>query len=118
MAFTREDLLRKSEWLGLEPVSDEKRDELIEVLAQKVVKRRLETPAIWVLDAQRPVAVLVTPTLFFTAPLLGAFIGFQNANRWGRIWEDPENVKRLIARIELLSEQRKQAAKDARRKKS
>lgn len=101
-----------------ETVSDEKRDEMIEALAQKVVVRKLETPAIFFLEAHKPLSFLASQSLLMLSPLLGAFFGYSHIKLWSRILEDRDNVERLIKKIEIFAEQARQAEKNLRRTKS
>ena len=95
--------------LALEEVTDAQRDEMIDAFARKVVARRLETPAVFFLEAHKPLSFVASQSLLLGAPLLGAFFGFRNVNRWARILEERENVERLIKRIEILAQEADQS---------
>jgi len=104
--------------LALETVSDRQRDEMIDALARKVVARRLETPAIFILESHQPLSFVISQSLLLSAPVLGTFFGFGAVNRWAHILEDRENVTRLVQRIEALAAETKRAQPQAGRDKS
>ncbi len=93
-----------------EVLSPAKRDELIEALARRVVARRLETPAIFMLEAHKPFSFLASQALLLAAPLAGVLFGFREMNRFAGLLEDRENVTRIVERIERLAEQRDAAS--------
>ena len=100
----------------LEFVTPEQRDAMIDGFARMVVKRRLETPAIFLLEAHRPLAFMASQGVCFSAPLLGAFFGFRRMNQWSRILEDRENWDRVIARIEQAAAERDRGASPVQKK--
>lgn len=85
------------------PLSREACDRFIENMARTVVEKRMETMTIFMLDAHRPFSFMASQALLLTAPVLGAFFGFNRINRWSRILEDRENLERLLQRIEALA---------------
>lgn len=84
-------------------VTAKRRDELIEGMARTVVNKRLEIPAIFLLEAHKPLSFLASQGMLLTAPLLGAFFGFKNVNDFARVIEDRNNIDRLVECIERLS---------------
>ncbi len=95
-------------------LSPAERDELIDRFARKVVGRNLETPAVFMLEAHKPLAFLMSQAMLFGAPLMGAFFGFRNMELWARLLEDRENYDRLISRIEELADSRKRTSGEGR----
>jgi len=87
-------------------LSEARRQQLIEEMARIVVARRLETVAVFMLEAHRPVSFVASQGLLLTAPLLGAFFGFERVDELGRLLEDRANLDRLIERIEQLAQER------------
>lgn len=83
-----------------------RRDQLIEEMAEKVVARRLETMAVFLLESHRPLSFVASQSLLVSAPLLGAFFGFDRINEWAKLLADRENLDRLIDRIERLAQER------------
>lgn len=88
----------------------QKRDTLIDAVAAKIVGKRLETPAVFFLEVNRPLTFIAGQTALVATPVLGAFIPPADIEDFARIMEDRANVDRLIARIEDLAD-----ARDARR---
>jgi hypothetical protein len=87
-------------------ITDAERDALIESLAGNVVRRRLEMPAVFLLEAHRPLSFLASQALLLSAPLLGSFVGFREVNRFGYFLAERDNLGRLIDRIEQLARER------------
>jgi len=88
------------------PLNEEERDRLIESMARAVVAKRMETMAVFLIDAHRPFSFMASQALLVTAPVLGAFFGFRRVDSWSRILEDRANLERLMSRIEELVTQR------------
>jgi hypothetical protein len=86
-------------------LTSERRDELLGDLARKVVRRRLQTPAIFFLEMNKPLTSLASTAITFSQPTLGAFFGFQRMAEWAALLSDRENVERLIQRIEGLADE-------------
>jgi len=84
-------------------LTSERRDQLLDDLARKVVRRRLQTPAIFFLEMNKPLTSLASTAITFSQPTLGAFFGFQRMAEWAALLNDRENVERLIQRIESLA---------------
>lgn len=61
-------------------------------------RRRLETPAILVLDSLKPVQVLIYQFLVFSSPFMD-ILGMPAAPALD-LWSDQDSVERLIARLE------------------
>lgn len=93
-------------------LSPEDRDKLIDELAQKIVNRGLETPAILFLEMNKPVAFLASQTMLVAAPFLAPIMGIEGTQRYSSLFSTQENVELLIRRIEDLA-----ADKDAQKKK-
>ncbi len=92
----------------------EETDRIIEKLAKAIIERQMDVPAILLLGGIRPVSYFGGQMLrFFIAPfepLLGNL-----PYEYIHVLEQPENVKRLIRRVDELREEeeaRKKAEKD------
>lgn len=86
-----------------EPLSDEERNQLIDELAQKIVDRRLETPAILFLEMNKPVSFLAGQSMMVASPLLVPLFGADGVRKYSQLLSTSENVERLIRRVEDLS---------------
>jgi hypothetical protein len=87
-------------------LSVEERDRLLEQAAQEVVRRRLEVPALLVLELHRPLTFLSSQALVVFTPLLAPAFGLENLQKLSRLLEDRTNLDRLLDRIEALAEER------------
>lgn len=84
-------------------LTDEERDAWLERAAREVVKRKLEVPAVFMLEMHRPLSFLGSQALIVGTPLLGALVGADNVLKLSKILEDPRNVERLANRIEEMA---------------
>ncbi len=82
------------------PLSPTRRDELIETIAERVHAWNLETPAIFFLQLQLPVTFLSSQLLLAAQPFFGFIAGETFSREVAFLWEEPENIERLIARLE------------------
>ncbi|HHX39529.1 MAG TPA: hypothetical protein GX715_06155 [Armatimonadetes bacterium] len=92
-------------------LTPEQRDEVTEKLAARVVERRLESVATLFLELNKPIAFIGGQALLVGAPIFGTLFGYENMQRLALYFQSPENVERLLVRIEELSQER-----DAREK--
>jgi hypothetical protein len=79
------------------------RDRLIDLVARKVVERRLETPATFFLEMNRPLSFIAGQSLLVAMPFLAPILGLQFVEGLSRLLQDRANIDRLIERIETLS---------------
>jgi hypothetical protein len=90
-------------------------DEIIEKLATAIVERELDVPAILLLGGLRPVSYFGGQMLRFFiapfAPLLGDL-----PYEYIHVLEQPENVKRLIRRVDELREEEREKGQEAQRR--
>jgi hypothetical protein len=94
-------------WLPIESeLPPEERDRLLQRAAEAVVRRRLETPAILLLEMHRPLTTLGSQALVLFTPLLGPVLGVETLQKLTRLLDDRENLDRLIDRIETLAGER------------
>jgi hypothetical protein len=91
----------------------ELRDRAIERIARIVVDRRLETPAVIFLEANRPLRFLVGQGLLMTLPVVGSFIAPADLESLARALDSEDSLDQLIARIEHLAANRRAADKHA-----
>lgn len=85
------------------PLSDEQRSRIIDTIAEKVVGKRLETPAVLFLDMHKPLSWIAGQSLLVGAPLLGMLFGAQSVVDISKVLMERENIDKLIERIEELS---------------
>ena len=91
-------------------LTPERRDELIGSVARWIVRRRLETPATFMIEMNRPLAVMGANACHFGAPILGPVFGERFLKQLGLLMEERSNVDRLTAEIERRVAKRDSAA--------
>ena len=84
-------------------VTPERRDEILGMAAGWIVRHRLETPAIFMIEMNKPLATLGATAFHFGTPLLGPLFGERFLRDMGFVLEDRENVDRLLAEIDRRS---------------
>lgn len=90
------------------PLTEERRNEVIDSIAQKIVGRHLQTPAVLFLDMHKPLSFIASQSVLVAMPLLGMLFGAQSIADLSKFLAERENIEALIARIEDMS-----AAQDA-----
>ena len=94
------------------PISDERRDEIIDSIARKIVGRRLEMPAVLFLDMHKPLSFIASQSMLVAMPFLGLIFGAQSVADLSKVFAERENVEALIARIEDMSAARVNEARE------
>lgn len=87
-------------------LSPEERDKLITELAQKVVGKRMETPAIMFLEMHKPVTFLASQSMLVASPFLVPLLGAEGVRKYSRLFGSVDNVELLIERIEEMSDKK------------
>ncbi|NUL82715.1 MAG: hypothetical protein HUU60_08355 [Armatimonadetes bacterium] len=90
-----------------DPLTDEQTEEMVEGIAQNVVKRGLSAPAIMFLEMNKPVAPLASHAAIAFSPFVVPFLGFDRVDRYSQFFNSRGNVERLLQRIEELEEERR-----------
>ncbi len=81
-------------------------NELIEKIAKKVVEIGMEAPAVLALESARPLSFIGSQLgRAMIAPWFGIFGwgAMMKADNYMEVFEDKENVKKLVQRIEELA---------------
>ena len=95
-------------WDWDEDLTSEQRDTLIERLAERIVRHRLQMPAILVLEMHKPFAFLAGQSLLLGSGFLAPLFGPQNIRQYSKLFENRDNIERLMERIEELDVLEKQ----------
>ena len=85
------------------PLTDEQRDAMIDSMAEMIIGKRLETPAVLFLDMHKPLSWITGQSLLVGAPLLGLAVGVQNVVDFGKLLMERDNIDTRIDRIEEMS---------------
>lgn len=84
----------------LESLSPERRDEIINFMAEKITKYGMTTPAIFFFETTRPLSFIGSQMTWAASPVLGIFINERNVEEIALLLEDRTNVERLLQRLE------------------
>ncbi len=87
---------------SVEPL-DQRRDALVEAVAQEIRMRGLTGPAVHFLEASRPYRPLGAPAMLFFNPVLGELFGGETPSA-SELLGDDEGIEALIDRLEELDE--------------
>ena len=96
-------------------ITPAERDRMIQSFAERVVKRGLATPAVFMLEMHKPLCFFGSQLLLLGAPLLGAFFGFGRLSKIAALIEKRQNVDLLVRAIEQASEASSASAGEAGR---
>jgi hypothetical protein len=93
---------------------------LLVAVAQRVVRLRMETPAVLFLESVRPLSFVGSQALVFFEPFAQALFHWEQYERFTKLVADRDNLERLTRLIEDEADARdardKQAKSDAREK--
>lgn len=84
---------------------EEEIDSLFEKIALFVVKKRLVAPSIMMLELNKPLCFIASQSILTLMPFLGAFVGPSRVELLSEALKTPQNVERLIQRIEDLADE-------------
>lgn len=73
---------------------------LLDRIAREVLRRRLEVPAIFLLEGTKPLAFVGSQLMHFFSPVVGAFTGRPGWDAMARLLEKRGAAEALIRRIE------------------
>ena len=90
------------QYVAPEEVPEERRKEIIRVLAKAMVERRLTAPAIFFLESVKPLSFVGSQALIFLQPIIQAIFPFRSYNEFSVMMEDRKNVEELICEMERL----------------
>ncbi len=86
--------------LWVEPLSPERREEIINRVASVIKRHRLEMPAILFLEMHKPLANVAAHIGLGVSPFLMPFLGFKTVDEYTQFISDRENIEALICRLE------------------
>ena len=79
----------------------------IDRVAKRIYDSGFVTAAVFALEMVKPLALLGSHTMIFFGPIVSAFIRADGYYRAAELFEEPQNVERLITRLEQLVEEEK-----------
>lgn len=83
-----------------EELTTEERDRLVDRAAAEIRKRKMELPAILMLELHKPLSYVGSQAAIVFSPFLVPFLGFDFTNDFSRLFSDKDNVERLLNRLE------------------
>lgn len=86
---------------------------LLESAANEIRRRKLEAPAVLMLEINKPLANVGSQAAVVFSPFLIPFLGFKNVDDYSRLFSKRENFERLIR----LLEERKPEIRAAKKEK-
>ena len=92
-------------------MTEERRNQLIENIAQKVAQYGMITPAIFFLEMNKPLSYIGSQAMHFFSPIVSVL--FASFEEYAYFFEDRQNVERLITRLEVVSSEQDQKVRDA-----
>lgn len=91
-------------------LDDQRRDELVEQWAEKICAKGLGVPAIFLLEAHKPLAGIGSNVTVAFQPLLAPLVSL-NVGELAAFMRNVDNVERLTQRIEELTRDAQQRRK-------
>lgn len=73
---------------------------LLDKAAMEIKKRKLETPATLMFEMHKPIGYISANAALTFSPFLVPFLGFDNVNNYSRLLSKPENIEKLLLRLE------------------
>lgn len=84
----------------MDDASPDETEALVDKCAQEISKRKLQAAAILFLEMHKPLANIGGNLAIVGSPFLVPFLGLQNVGNYTRVFSKPENVEKLIQRLE------------------
>ena len=78
-------------------------NELLNKIASRIVELRLESPALFFLEAQLPLNTIFYTSTLFLSPIVGPLFGIERVHKMQVILSDRSNIMKLMKLIELHS---------------
>lgn len=82
------------------PVQIDNQLEIINNLAAAIVRRGLKVPAIFLLEAHRPLQNIIVNSVIFSGPIWMAFFGRENYEKSIHVLREPKALELLIEKLE------------------
>lgn len=81
----------------------EQQAQLLEAIAQRIHRYRLEAPAVLFLEMHKPLAFIGSQAFLVASPIFAAFIGMSQVEAFAELISEPAHLELLIQRIEELA---------------
>lgn len=90
-----------------EEISEERKDEIINKLANGIVKRRLSAPIIMFLESVKPMNYLGSQLMIFFEPIVLAIFNVTQYREIAVILEERGSIERILLAIERIDDEDK-----------
>ena len=84
---------------------------LMEKLADKIIEKKLATPAIFLLETMKPLSFVGNQILVFLQPLINLFAEIKDYPKITELLEERENMEKMILLVEAKEAEKKPRAK-------
>ncbi len=88
-------------------ISVERREELLDKMAKKIVDLRLTPVAVVMLESSKPVSYIGSQLMVFLQPIVTAVFPFRTYDEVTALLEDRANVELFIRKIEAVEDERR-----------
>jgi len=88
------------------PLEPDEVSAIADSIARRIVARRLETPAVFLLETHKPLSFVASQAVLVAMPFLAPVVGAQRMADLSRLLADRANVELLIDRIEEMAAER------------
>lgn len=86
-------------------LTEEEKQDLIGRAVNEIQSRHLTTPAVLLLEMQKPISNISAHFALGLSPFLVAFFGFNNVNQYSQLLRSRADIERLIQAIEEAAAQ-------------
>ena len=86
--------------LWTQDLTDQETDELLEKLEGQIRRRKLEVPAVMLLEVHAPFSRIMGNAMIVFTPFLAPFVGLDNVHNYSRLLMERKNLEKLIERLE------------------
>lgn len=83
-----------------EELTEEQETKLIQKAAHEIRKRKMQMPAVLLLEMHKPLNFLASQAAIVFSPFLVPFVGFDNVNDYSRLLAKRDNIERLLQELE------------------
>ncbi|GEM_PF-493007 len=115
-------MTRDSVYIDGQMPSPERQKELLEKIANQIVKRKLTVPAIMFFESVKPLSFVGSQAMVFLQPMVQAILNRREYDEITLMMEERENVEKLLCEIERQEaewqEREKREKEEGKRKKA
>jgi hypothetical protein len=106
LLLDKDNLAEAKDFIELKYMELKTEEELLSYFAEKIANRGLTTPAIFLLEAFKPLNLIGSQVLIFLDPLIKLLLNLKYYQEIIKLLENRENIERLIIAIENCENQK------------